>query len=224
MSADKTEAGAKAADIANLVADGALALDERARARLDAYVLLLRRWNQVFNLVGASSPKMLFERHVRDCLAVLACLPEEGASLLDIGSGAGLPGMVVAIARPGLTVTLAEPRAKRQTFLRQAARHLALANVRVVGERLLPDDPAQHRRLGCFDYVTSRAFADLPSFLALALVYCRPGGRIIAMKGPAVESEIAAWRAQGIGLPATLRPYRLADGSRRCLVVVEKPS
>ncbi len=200
-----------------------LLADDRVLARLDAYVALLRRWNRVFNLVGASSPQALFDRHVCDCLAVLARLPQEGGSLLDIGSGAGLPGLVLAIARPGISVTLAEPRAKRQAFLRQAVRDLELANVRVAGERLRADDAAQRARLGVFDCVTSRAFAGLAAFLDLALAYCRPGGRIIAMKGPAAASELAAWRARGGALPASILPYRLADGSSRCLVVVEKP-
>jgi len=128
---------------------------------------------------------------------------------------------VLAAARPEIQVTLAEVRAKRQAFLRQAARELGLANVRVVGERLRPDDPAQSKRLGTFDCVTSRALAALPAFLDLALAYCRPGGVVMAMKGPAAETELAAWRSRGGDLPARLVFYRLPDGGRRCLVLVE---
>ncbi len=210
-------------DMATVLRARAPFLDDRAVARLEEYAALLVRWNRTINLIGRHAGAAIRDRHFLDCLAVAPFMPTGPCTVLDIGAGAGFPGLVLAIARPDARVTLAEPRRKRQAFLRQVIRSLGLSNVRVVGEHLRADDPAQIERVGRHDCVTSRALTDLAGFLDLALPYCKSGGSIIAMKGPAGKEELDQWRRQGGDLPAHLHPYSLPDGSRRLLVVVENP-
>ena len=130
--------------------------------------------------------------HLLDSLAVAPHLA--GASLADVGSGAGLPGIPLALARPDVAVTLIESSHKKATFLRQAAIELALENVEVVNERVEAWAAAPR-----FAVVISRAFSDLPEFVALAGRLCADGGVLAAMKGVHPYEEIAQ-------LPA---PYRV---------------
>lgn len=160
-----------------------LVLPDGARQKLLAYLDLLAKWNRTYNLTAVRDPEAMVSRHLLDSLAVLPYL--HGATLADLGSGAGLPAIPLAIARPGLAVTLVESNGKKARFLREAVRGLQLANVRVAQSRV--QDTA-----GAFDSVTARAFASLADMLAWGGHLLAPDGRWLALKGRADPAEIAA--------------------------------
>jgi 16S rRNA (guanine527-N7)-methyltransferase len=163
----------------------ALALPAGARERLLDYVALLVKWNRTYNLTAIRDPLAMVAHHLLDSLAVLPHLPlgPERARLADAGSGAGLPGIPIAIARPGWRITLAESSQKKCAFLRQAAIELALPNVEVHEGRLEAWRPQP-----LFDVVISRAFAALEEFIAACRHLVAPGGVLAAMKGAAPQN------------------------------------
>jgi len=162
--------------------DLALALPREARERLLGYVALLAKWNRTYNLTAIRDPLAMVAHHLLDSLSVLPHLPlkPEGARLADAGSGAGLPGIPLAIARPRWRVALAESSQKKAAFLRQAAIELALDNVEVHEGRVEAWRPQP-----LFDLVISRAFAALGEFIAACRHLVAPGGMLAAMKGTA---------------------------------------
>ena len=184
-----------APQVARGLAAMGIALDEAARARLLAHLDLVAKWNRVHNLTAVREPEQMVVVHLLDSLSLLPHLGE-ARTLLDVGSGAGFPGVPVAIARPDLRVTLLDSSHKKGTFLEQARTELALANVRVVCERVEEFQPESR-----FDVVVSRAFADLGDFVAQAQHLVAPGGRMLAMKGVYPFEEIAR-------VPST---HRVAD-------------
>ena len=138
----------------------------------------------VRGLIGPRETPRLWERHLLNCAAVTAAVPE-GSSLCDIGSGAGLPGLVLAIARPDLRVELVEPLLRRTTFLTETVTALGLDNVRVTRARA--EELHGERQ---FDVVTSRAVAPLGRLLEWSMPLVAPDGALLAMKGSSVEEEI----------------------------------
>ena len=160
-------------------------LDAPAQAKLVAYLRLIEKWNKVHNLTAVREPEQMVVLHLLDSLAVLPHVA--GAkSLLDVGAGAGLPGIPLAIARPDLAVTLLDASHKKAAFLRQAKAELALGNVEVACERVEKWHPAAP-----FDVVVSRAFAELAEFVEHAKHLVAPGGAMLAMKGVHPFEEIA---------------------------------
>lgn len=135
-------------------------------------------------LIGPRELPRLWDRHLLNC-ALVTDLIAEGASVCDIGSGAGLPGLVMAIRRPDLTVTLVEPLLRRTTFLEEMVERLGLANVTVLRGR------AEEQKV-TFDVVTARAVAPLDRLSRWALPLTRSGGEFLAMKGSSAETEIEA--------------------------------
>lgn len=173
----------------------------------EQYAALLATDGVVRGLIGPREAPRLWERHLLNC-AVLADLVPQGASVCDIGSGAGLPGLVLAIARPDLRITLVEPLLRRTTFLDEAAAALGLDQVEVVRGRA--DVLHGTRR---FDVVTSRAVAPLDRLLGWSMPLVAPTGALVAMKGSSVAEEITAaadtLRALGCGPPEV---HILGDG------------
>lgn len=162
-----------------------LALPAGASAKLAQYLELIAKWNRVHNLTAIREPEQMVVLHVLDSLSVLPHVA--GArTLLDVGTGAGLPGIPLAIARPDLAVTLLDSNHKKATFLQQAKAELALANVAVACERVEQWKPPQP-----FDAVVSRAFAELSDFVTQARHLVAPGGQMLAMKGVHPFEEIA---------------------------------
>jgi 16S rRNA (guanine527-N7)-methyltransferase len=153
-----------------------------------AYADLLATEGTIRGLIGPRETPRLWDRHLLNC-AVLGELIETDATVCDIGSGAGLPGLVLAIARPDVRVTLVEPLLRRTTFLDEAVEALALANVEVVRGRA--DDLHGSRT---FDVVTSRAVAPLDRLLQWSMPLVAPHGALVAMKGSNVADEIEAAR------------------------------
>ena len=164
-----------------------LELDAAAQAKLLAYVALLEKWNRTHNLTAIREPERMVTHHLLDSLATLRYLPQtRSLRLVDIGSGGGLPGIPLAIARPAWKVTLLESNAKKAAFLRQARAELPLPNVEVAATRA--EDYAAAAR---FDIAISRALSDLAQFVTVARRLVPPGGRIIAMKGVYPDEELA---------------------------------
>lgn len=187
---------------ARRLADGmaALGLDPAPEplARLLAFGELLLKWNRVYNLTAIRDPKDLVTHHLLDSLAALPWLGHP-RTLADIGSGAGLPGIALALARPGLAVYSIEAAGKKTSFQQQAKIELKLDNLTVIqrrAETLRPEDIPD----GGAHAVISRAFSSLADFVRLAGHLLRDGGALHAMKGAYPASEIAAlppgWRLE----------------------------
>lgn len=160
-------------------------LSGAARHRLLAHLQLIEKWNRVHNLTAIRETGQMVVLHLLDSLSVL---PHMGnaRSVLDVGAGPGFPGIPLAIADPGLEVTLLDSSHKKCAFLEQAKGELGLDNVSVVCERVEQWKPAR-----LFDVVVSRAFAELSDFVAQANHLVAPGGRMLAMKGIYPFEEIA---------------------------------
>lgn len=146
---------------------------------------LLAKWNSAYNLTAVREPADMVARHLLDSLAILPYL--HGRRVLDIGTGAGLPGIPLAVARPDLAFTLLDANAKKTRFVTQAVGELRLDNVEVVQSRAEHYRPAEK-----FDTLVSRAFAGIADMLAAARHLCAPGGRFLAMKGTYPKDELAA--------------------------------
>ena len=160
------------------------ALPGGGEAKLLAYLALLDKWNRVYNLTAVREPERMVSHHLLDSLAVVPFF--EGGSVLDVGSGGGLPGIPLAIARPELRVTLIDSIAKKTAFLLQVKAELGLNNLSVITGRVEDFRPATG-----FDVVVSRAFSDLREFVTLTHHLLEPGGRWFAMKGLIPYEEIA---------------------------------
>lgn len=146
---------------------------------------LLAKWNGTYNLTAVRDPLEMVTRHLLDSLVMVAFL--RGARVLDVGTGPGLPGIPLAVARPDLGFTLLDANAKKTRFVVQAVGELALKNVEVVQSRVEKYHPSR-----TFDTVVSRAFASIADMLAHARHLCAPGGRFLAMKGAYPEEELTA--------------------------------
>jgi 16S rRNA (guanine527-N7)-methyltransferase len=147
------------------------------------YIELLARWNQIYNLTAVRSPKEMVTRHLVDSLSVLPYL--KGPRLLDVGTGAGLPGIPIAIALPDWHVTLLDFNLKKIRFLRQATFDLGLQNIEVAASRIETFQPQI-----AYDTVISRAYASVQEMVATSLHTCREGGQLLLMKGRYPEQEL----------------------------------
>lgn len=181
-----------------------------------AYQALIAKWNRVYNLTAVRSPEEMLTHHLLDSLAVVPALKarfgaERPFRLLDVGAGAGLPGVVIAIALPKAQVTCVDTVAKKASFIRQVAAELGLKNLQGEHARVEALPPQQA------DVVTSRAFASLADFVALTRQHLRPDGVWMAMKGKPPEAETA-------GLPDDVEVFHVEPltvpglDAERCLV------
>ncbi|HET9599120.1 MAG TPA: 16S rRNA (guanine(527)-N(7))-methyltransferase RsmG, partial [Anaeromyxobacteraceae bacterium] len=192
-----------------------LAMDEAGRARLARFAERLLAWNAKVNLTAVTAPAEVAELHLVDSLALLRTLGS-AATLLDVGSGAGIPGAVLACARPALRVTCCDAVAKKVAFVKAVAAELDLAvearAVRAAGE------PERERLPRC-EAVVSRALADPARWLPLGARYLAPGGRLFAMLGrEADEAGLAALGAeQGLALEVVDRFTLPRSGAARAV-------
>jgi 16S rRNA (guanine527-N7)-methyltransferase len=168
-----------------------LELSAEVQQRLLDYLALIRKWNKVYNLTAVREEEKMVSHHLLDSLA--AAPHVSAPRIVDVGSGAGLPGIPLALALPHLRVTLLEASHKKATFLRQALIELGLTNADVVCERAEAWHPQD-----AFDVVISRAFSGLPEFATTAGHLCARGGVMAAMKGVYPHEELAQ-------LPAAVR-------------------
>ncbi len=190
-----------------------LGLDLALSTPLLDYLALLVRWNATYNLTAIRDPREMVAKHLLDSLAMHPYV-DGIASLADLGTGAGLPGIPLAIAKPGLRVSLVESNGKKVRFLRESIRKLGLSNAEAVESRIEAFDAP-----GRFDAITARALATLPSILESGGHLLRPGGVLLAMKGVVPVDEIAAlpggWRIR------EMHPMRVPglDAERHLVVV-----
>jgi 16S rRNA (guanine527-N7)-methyltransferase len=207
------------AALAQILAEGIkelqLDLSDFQQAQLMDYLALLAKWNSVYNLTSLRDPLQMVTHHLLDSLAAVSAFAG-AANVLDVGAGGGLPGIVLAIARPDMKVSLVDTVHKKTAFLTQVKAELGLANVSVYTARV-EQLQVPHR----FDVITSRAFADLSDFVNWSGQLLAEGGRFIALKGvaPADEQQRlpAEWkvtRVQPLNVPKL--------GAERHLVFIEK--
>ncbi|HQW20037.1 MAG TPA: 16S rRNA (guanine(527)-N(7))-methyltransferase RsmG [Rhodocyclaceae bacterium] len=174
-----------AAQLRRGIAELGIKLPTEAETRLCVYLTLIAKWNRIYNLTAVRAESLMVVQHLLDSLAVIPHLGDV-AMLADIGSGAGLPGIPLAIARPEMTVALIESNQKKASFLQQAKIELKLDNVSihcVRAEDFRPDD--------LFNAAVSRAFSELAGFVRVAGHLLAPDGRLLAMKGVHPQAEIA---------------------------------
>ena len=176
--------------LAPRLAEGIAALGfsipHETQVRLLQYLALIQKWNHVHNLTAVREPKTMLVRHLLDSVAIIPYIM--GERIVDVGSGAGLPGIPLALVRPEWHVALVESNHKKAIFLQQARIELSLKNVEVVADRVENFSSAEG-----FDTVISRAFSDLADFVRLGGHLCRQGdgeGRLVAMKGIYPHEEL----------------------------------
>ena len=207
--------------VAPVLADGvkalALDLDEKQHERLLDYLALLFKWNSVYNLTSVRDPLQMVTHHLLDSLAAVPSFAG-AADVLDVGAGGGLPGIVLAIARPAMRVSLIDTVHKKTAFLKQVKAELELTNVTVYTDKV-----QQLRVEQPFDVITSRAFADLSDFVNWSGHLLAEGGQFIALKGVAPPDEQqrlpAEWtvsRLQALQVPGL--------NAERHLVFIKKSS
>ena len=172
-----------------------LAVDPALSTPLLDYLALLARWNRTYNLTAVRDPAEMVTRHLLDSLAMHAHL--QPGALADLGTGPGLPGIPLALARPDVQVTLVESNGKKARFLREAVRTLGLGNARVAESRAEAlDEPA------AYDALTARALDVLSGIIEVGGHLLKPQGLLLAMKGVHPHEEIAAlpagWQLQGV--------------------------
>jgi len=173
--------------LAEGVAELGIAFPEGSSVRLLQYLDLVEKWGKIYNLTAVRKPEAMLSRHLFDSLAVIPHIA--GPRIADVGSGAGLPGIPLALVRPDWRVVLFESNQKKAVFLQQACIELGLKNVEVVAERVESFDPKEK-----FDTVISRAFSSLAVYVRLAGHLCKEddkGGTIVAMKGTRPREELA---------------------------------
>jgi 16S rRNA (guanine527-N7)-methyltransferase len=164
-----------------------LSLDDRQCEQLLAYGALILKWSKVYNLTALRDPASVLTHHLLDSLSVIGPLNREWpgrAALLDVGAGAGLPGVVIAILRGDIAVTCLDAVAKKAAFVQQVAAELGLPNLRGLHARV-------ESLAGSFELISSRAFASLPDFFEGSKHLLAPGGRWLAMKGKLPGEELA---------------------------------
>jgi len=175
----------------SILTESPLDISPPVEEQLREFLKLLLRTAQLFNLTAITDPERAWDRHVVESLRLLPLLGP-GKRLIDVGSGAGLPGMVLAIARPTLAVTLLEATAKKARFLEETAKALALSNVAVVANRAELAAAVGQPLRESFDIVTARAVAPLRILVELTAPFARVGGTIVAVKGRQAEAELAS--------------------------------
>jgi 16S rRNA (guanine527-N7)-methyltransferase len=193
-----------------------LAVTDDQAGKLLAYLTLLQRWNRTYNLTAIRDFGQMLVQHLFDSLAVVnpldAAMPA-GGRLYDIGAGAGLPGVILAVMRPDWDITCIDAVEKKTAFIRQAAAALKLRNL-----------VAEHARVeqlppGSCNVVTSRAFASLDDFARLAGQHVAPDGTLVALKGKVPDDEIAQLHAAGDWQVARIDPIEVPElDAQRCLV------
>ena len=192
--------------------------------QLDQYAELLVSYNQKVNLTAITDPEGIEDKHFLDSL-LFACQPEVAGRMVDVGAGAGFPGIVTKIYKPELALTLMEPTGKRVEFLRYVCGQLGLEGVEFAKERA--EEAARKTWREQFDLASARAVAALPVLAEYCLPLVRVGGAFIAMKGASAAEELEA--AQGAirrlgGRYSQTRAFHLPGGDARSLVVVQKIS
>jgi 16S rRNA (guanine527-N7)-methyltransferase len=195
-------------------AELAITLSDKQQQQLLDYVALLAKWNKVYNLTSVRDPAQMLSRHIIDSLSILPYI--DAPSLLDVGTGGGLPGIPAAIARPDCAVTLLDSNSKKTRFLQQVKAELGLDNVTVVHGRV------EQVSLPLFAMITARAFASIDDILDLAGQHCEQGGRLVLMKGVYPQQELQFDSDQFRLLDVVSLAVPNADGERHLVRLIKE--
>ncbi len=206
-----------AARLAEGIAGLKLDISEGQQIDLLRFIGLLARWNRSYNLTAVRDPMEMIPRHLLDSLAVIDYL--QGRSILDVGTGAGLPGIPLAITRPERAFTLLDSNGKKTRFVQQAVMELGLRNVRVERARVEDYRPGQS-----FDTIIVRAFAPLSDILAKVRHLCQPGCRLLAMKGAVPAGELRGALTGSLGIEILPVKVPLLDAERNIVLISSKTS
>lgn len=193
-----------------------LQLSDATLQKLLQYQDALVLWNKAYNLTAIRDPKEMLVKHLLDSLSVIAHLPQ--GRLLDVGTGGGMPGMLIALCQPERECVLLDSNGKKIRFLKQFIADMKLSNVQAVQTRV--EDAASIQALGHFDVVTSRAFASLSDFVAAAQPYLQPNSYIAAMKGLVPHAEIEQLSQQFTSQTIVLNVPNLEE--QRHLIVLQR--
>jgi len=190
--------------------------------KFEIYKKNLLDWNQRMNLTAITDDEGVWQKHFADSLTLLSFLPEGTINLVDVGSGAGLPGLPLKIMRPDISITLLDSLRKRIFFLEDTVKLLELEDVECIHARA---EDFQKANAEGFDVCTSRAVARLDKLSAWCLLFVKPGGVFLAMKGPNVDEEVeeALPRIKKLGGEVTdVRHLEIVEGMVHSVVIVEK--
>ncbi|MDR0250836.1 MAG: 16S rRNA (guanine(527)-N(7))-methyltransferase RsmG [Burkholderiales bacterium] len=206
------------------------ALPEGIAERALAYLALLQKWNRTYNLTAIREPEQMLTHHVLDALAIVPALDQvlapvlanqPTAQLLDVGSGGGIPGLMLAMARPAWQVTMVDAVQKKTAFVAQAVTELRLPNAHAITARVESLRTEASVLSMRYDLAVSRAFSDLATFITVSRHLLAPHGVWAAMKGAAPEAEIAALPA-GIVVRAVEALTVPGLDARRHLILLER--
>ena len=236
MSGDRQSQEMMSPEIVSFLSEGlelmGLTLDNQGAAleRLAFYFQELKKWNSKVNLVARPlSDEKILENHFLDSLTLLLLLPAEGQaqeSVLDVGTGAGFPGLVLKTVCPKLPVVLLEPRRNRYYFLKHMTRTLVLQEVEVLAVRLGAKTEEEEKLTGRrFSFITSRAFTDMLEFVRLVSPYLARVGRIVCMKGPGAAREMEDFARQAgdnFYVAETKRLQLPFSKAERILVIIKR--
>jgi 16S rRNA (guanine527-N7)-methyltransferase len=207
-------------DLAAGIVQLGVSLGAEQRAKLAAYLALLAKWNKTYNLTAIREPARMVTHHLLDALAVVPHLPATaGLRILDVGSGGGVPGIPLAIARPDAHVAMIDSNHKKAAFLVQAAIELGLPNVESHAVRVEDYAPAAP-----FDVVISRAFSDLAAFAAASARHLAPHGKLFAMKGVHPDEELALLPPEFVVLEAPALAVPGLDAARHLIIMQRRNS
>ena len=213
--------------IAPLCSEFGITLDDTAKKRLNLYGNLLLSWNEKMNLTAITEPEEVLFKHFYDCILFFKNVKVEiGARVIDVGTGAGFPGMVLKIVRPDINLTLLDSLNKRLVFLGEVVKELGLEEVELVHLRAEEGgkNPKYRER---FDVACARAVAALPTLLEYCLPFVKKGGMFVAMKGPSANEEAkqsyTALKTLGGEKPAIICET-LTGEEQRSFIIVKKIS
>ncbi len=196
----------------------AIELPGGALEQLTAYLALLLKWNRTYNLTAVRDPRRMVSRHLLDCLAILPWV--RGPRVLDVGTGAGLPGIPLAIARPDWQFTLLDSNGKKTRFVQQVKLALGLSHVEVRQARI-----ESLRGEAGFDTITARAFGSLAEFVRSTRSVLSPRGSWLAMKSAAIDAELAQLKALDEPLRIERVPLEVpGEPALRQLVLITPPA
>ncbi len=222
----QTNSFPKLCDIIQRVCRNAgVSINKKTEQDLLFYFTELHKWNRVTNLTGIREPESLVLKHLGDTLLLLANVPEPVETVLDIGTGAGIPGLLMKLIRSDLYIVLAEAAKKKCSFLKFICASLNLTDIWIEEKRIAPDNPPKHLPSKGFDLIVSQAAGSVRWFVETGLDFSSSTGSMILLKGPSGEQELSRHQEflKNKGLcHSIINAYLPVKGHRRLIIRLEK--